>query len=531
LKRYATFILFFICIFLIFPIDVVAQTTTDTSDLEDIFVYDEDFRTTAIDPDVIVLCPMYGRDSTLSNSGKSMQEEASKLSAVLGGRNVYKKGATAITSLLNTDLTEFGTVLMTTHGAKFSRYDNSTVVGLGIYRQNNKKTAEMLWESIKRSGNVDPERCVNCIETNLSLTKAIEQNPTPHFLFHEVKGLFGIGTYYEVVFTTDWFMWRYSNARFPNTLFFINACESHGDSAFQSFLIEHGASLYLGHKDDISIPVQGVANSTHAFMEHWTEVDESYQDSYAWRYKTINDANRAILNTVYCNQTTADINFTYMGMGRLHGKVVDGARNEALSDVRVHAWRYWDGKLEKWDTRTTKEDGSYLFEGLPWGMYLLQAEDGITEGFLNISLADKKTEAAEIILEQEGMEETYESEEDQPHHNELSIRGVDSLDEYLGEWIMEGEEFSGLRLIKNTDGNYELDVSFYRIALFEATYEETDEDGWLVFQSEYDDILRLALYQNRMLLIVQPDSSYIREVYNFNREFNCFPSPTPLVCF
>ena len=373
-----------------------AQVTTDGSELLDHFVYDKEFHTTAIDPDVIVLCPMEGKDSSLYNSGKAMQEEAEKLANTMGGRLECKTGAAVVPALLQADLTEYGTVLITTHGKKFTRGDGSTVMGLALFRDDSKDVAQALWDVIIDAGMVDLKRCVNCIEESVSVSSALLRDPAPYLLLREVSE--PLGSYYEMILTSDWFMGKYADSVFPNTLFYFNTCESYGDAEFQGFLIDHGASRYLGNKNDVSIPVQLLTDGIHGFMKRWTEVDSAYENGYAWRYVTISEANKAILNSRYCDEVISDYDFTYRGMGHLRGKVTDGNSGKGLSDVRVHAWTYWDGKLEKYDTEMTKSDGSFVFPGLPWGMYLLQAENGSDEGFLNLSFADTDLENAVISI-------------------------------------------------------------------------------------------------------------------------------------
>lgn len=133
--------------------------TTDPSELQKKFKHDTNFREAVIDPDVMVLCPLYTSD--FLRSGKPHISSGEKLAKYLGGEEKAVKDESCMDFGVFKEMSQYGTVMLCTHGGYDQRQDGSNIVHFRLYnRKVEKETAELkldgliktsdaIWEGIE----------------------------------------------------------------------------------------------------------------------------------------------------------------------------------------------------------------------------------------------------------------------------------------------------------------------------------------------------------------------------------------------
>ena len=516
-----------------------AEVTTDPAQMDEYFTFDQGFRRAACDPDVLVLYPMLNHDKTLTMSSAILARHAEKIASFLGGECTLPNTAElSLMALLERDLTEYGTVFLCTHGATLNREDENGIVSLLMYASDDEGDAASYWQTVLSSGLVDPDRCLDWRGHEGSLQDALLQDSRPYLILREADNqLFGsgislLGSHFEIILTTDYFIDRYADATFPNTLFYFCACESFGDYLLEQFLMNHGAAAFIGHIQPRNIIINMLTNSLNAFMGNLLSEDANYHNGIYWQTKSLREANIAVQWPDGSKSTFVDIfdpynwgGFCYAGEGVVRGRVTE-MTGEGVPGARVHAWRYWNGHMREESVVTANIDGSFEFPSLSFGSYLLQAEDGRREFIYQISFAEAEYNYAFLSLDpvedgrdgswdenfeapEEGYDEDWDEEEDFEYYDGLVERGPEALGEYLGDWTRVDEDYCTLRLEQRADGNYWLSAAFYRIAAFEAEYVGVDEAGFLIFHSPDDQFdCGLALYSGWMSLYVRSEDEF-----------------------
>ena len=373
-------------------------------ELEQHFVYDTEFRKAAIDPDVLALCPLKTSDPLLDLPGEGFRLDAKAVATRLGGTCSVVDDSflrtQPLSTLLKEDLTDYGVVMLQTHGATGPRGSDDVYVLFDMYRSKQESSAASAWEEVKRATGLGPDALID--------QTAGENGEEPQIMFgiyyDIVAGEFKLFSHYDIVVTSYWFMSRYKDARFPNTVFYFNACESYRDYTFLRFLEEHGAACCFGHLNNI--PVFVTWESTALFFKEWVAEDAAFAGNGCRRTKTVIDAvNRSLFGmSGKAADFSGEREYVLTGNGSVSGTVTD-ASGRPVTDAIVTAYRYWNGSLRQSARVSVDGEGAFEMKGIPFGMYLLQANNSRAEGFVNLSLAEADRGDIVIVIPEDAAED------------------------------------------------------------------------------------------------------------------------------
>lgn len=376
--------------------------TTDPNVLIKSFTFDKTFRKVAVDPDVLLACPV--RNVYNDRDGNGSESVARKLASEYGGTfTLVTDTADAyapMDMLTSGSLENYGTVMLVSHGSSLRRRDGTSYITPTVYSSKNMDSANAALETFF-SRVPDSER--TCLmyasgsDTDYSEARLLANVNRTYF--DDSNQFILLDTYYDIMATSNYFMDIYSDAWFENTVFYLGACHSYDDVRFNSFLINHGASCVIGYNAPVQVNCeQAICKSIFSDLmnENKTTVTDlsarnySVQEARDRGYNLIMESLAGyshLLGGTVDASLYGHLSFVCEGYGRVSGQVSDQA-GTPLSGITVTAYRYRNGSLISERTTTTGGDGQYRFDELPWGMYLLQAQNGETECLRQISFAE-----------------------------------------------------------------------------------------------------------------------------------------------
>ena len=475
------------------------------------FDYDESFRAVALDPDVLVLCPMmhdpsftftniYTAPFKFDDLADRFHKDGLKVSEALGGECLYADDgsdrALPLRTLASEDLCSYGTVMIMTHGAN-ETWNGSVIVDLLMYSSKEESSAGDAWDEAICLSGIDPKLCY---ERRYYLDGGVISSPADiqFRICHTVDGgpIFGeISKYYTVVVTTRYISSQYSGRMFPNTVILFNACEGFNDEEFRKFFMSHGGAGFFGFTVDVVIA--SAADRTDTLLSALTEQRSDYYRFAGAKYKSVAEAMDFALKMNKPDRLhfSGNPDFVYAGCGTMGGVVLDYGANP-VPGAKVYASRWWNGRLQEEEVATTDSDGRYVFDRVPWGMYMLRAEYGSAKASLQVSFAVEAMYRLNFSLDTENAFG--------PEPEEFIA------DDYLGRWYDTFEENNTLRLYTGDGGEVRMYAEFYRIAAFDAAYYgERDEFGRLIFRSEDGEfVCYLTPSYDELELVVESRGDY-----------------------
>ena len=364
--------------------------TTGTEALMEKFVFDENFRMAPIDPDVLVICPI--RANYSDRKGNTSESTGKALAKAYGGTCTLitdtKNAASPFTSVRDGVMSQgYGTVMLITHCGSLNRDEDTNFIVPTLYAVSNEATAQAAWNQFTSHASLADRNCLVWDGVNYHGARLIYNISEDH--------LFSINhapvtkRHYEIYASSEYLMDVYASKTFPNTIFYLGMCHGIEDLRFDQFLVDHGASAVVSFEGNVN--VLGEQNFCKDLFEEMRKknTDEKKAD-FIRNYnvtESITSADTALKDPQYYGEEQ----FVYEAKGYVSGKVTD-KKNVAISGIDLHAFRYWNGTLEKERDVTTGDDGTWKMENFPWGMYLLQAENGETEDLENVSFGEEKKE-------------------------------------------------------------------------------------------------------------------------------------------
>ena len=382
--------------------------TTDPDELESIFEMDYSYKAVAIDPDVLVICPLEKSCKTLltgtsKNAGKDI---ANALQGTYTTITDSVDKAEPLRRIISESLTEYGSIIMDTHGGSLNRGDGTNCVLFDMYRSSDETTANAAWNSIVANCHVDASDCYDYVYSNNN-EEDLHSIEMAFILGYDISisnSVFDIELlkHYDIGTTTNWFMDHWANVMFPNTLVYFNTCHSEDDELFNEFLFDHGVVCYAGYTGEIYEFLS--ISMTKKLFSTLLEKDSSYSsDDESGR-------NKLISSISWRPDCYGYRDYTIEGFGKIKGKVVDQEGNP-VEGAKVHAYRFWNGVLKEECMVAANSDGSYSIPRFKWGIYLLQAEDGSVEAFRQLSFANHNQDGMDFVLEQTSISVTVFNED------------------------------------------------------------------------------------------------------------------------
>ncbi|MDR1642001.1 MAG: DUF5050 domain-containing protein [Clostridiales bacterium] len=289
---------------------------------------------------VLVLRPAYD-----FISADVHMEIGKQLATALQGNLWDKNGEDVIYSIMAGELSNYGTVILNTHGGISSREDGSEMLELLVFASKDKANADSLLERLKNEGKLNSFYLGN-------------------------KRLLSIGLKndsFSILATSDYIMRSYQSLHFDNTVFYLGACDSYADKRFVQFLVNHGAKCVAGYASEVSIDTE-----SQIFEEFFGKLIPANESGglrglplAALEDEKIYDAECSLL-------AYANLDFTYGDYGDLAGAIKDKDTNEPYEGIAIEAWRFQNQEFIRIAETTSKSDGGFLFERLPWGVYDLR---------------------------------------------------------------------------------------------------------------------------------------------------------------
>lgn len=390
-----------------------AGVTTDDKDLMDKFVYDDKFRLAPVNGDVLVMCPI--RDTYPDRKGKGAEESGENLAKYLDSNCdvVTDEGeeTAPMESIVSGSWADYGTVMNITHSSALRRGDGSEYIYFTTYSQKDALVAEGFYDNwfYSKKG-LNSRNAIRYADYNSLVDKpdirlALHENYT-----YKTATYFGKDykilekTYYDVGMTSNYLMYIYNKAKFPNTLFYLGSCESLRDGVFNQFLLSHGASAVVGYDEPVEIKVENAIckNIFSEMLKENTETLLFFRNNNVWEasftsYNALTEVFGVLVGSPVYPSPRGTTEFVYEGHVQVFGCVKD-ENDEPVEDATVIARRYFNGHPQEEGETTTDSEGNYSFADLPWGMYLMQAHDGKGEDIYNKSLSGIIMEHVDFTL-------------------------------------------------------------------------------------------------------------------------------------
>ena len=425
------------------------------------------------------------------------------VAAIMKGRCDFiddqERQTDALGFLLTQDLTQYGTVMIQTHGTTVKRVDGSEMLELLMFRSKNEDYAEAVWSQTKKISGIRPIFCVDYRykKGGAVLTTSAQLIFGLYYDYFLLKNDYT--KYYGICVTSTYFESRYANSYFPGTVMVLDACDSLRDYELSSFFISHGCSCCLGFREEILMPVADVA--LRALFAGLMTERESYGTEGGARFQTLFESQSPITigdKRLPLTKYEGNMDFTYEGCGWLSGEL----RYDDLTPVPdgiVIAWRLWDGSLQKEAVVRSDSQGRYEFERLPWGVYLLQAFNGKQEvfdtiGFSTVTKAGVDFYFAALQDEESSLpdEETSEAES--------SDNTAEASGEWVGLWVAENGE--SIEVYEQHDDCIYITYRGHMAAggMFTSYYTLYYDDESHLSAAEEDSVLELAGWRYRLIL-------------------------------
>ena len=476
----------------------------DPEKLEEYLYYYQNYRATVLDPDVAVLSPVSTSDPAFRYAegvhwvshekgfAQFLHKRGRVIADTLGGRCDYLDDQTneraVLEFLLTQDLTQYGTIMILTHGTVEERYYGAEMLELLMFRSKNEQYASAVWNNVKKMSGIKPFYCVDYRykKGGAVLTTSAQLMLGLYYDFKDIHTDFS--KYYGIVVTAAYFESRYSSSYFPGTLILLDACDSLKDKELSSFFVAHGCSCVLGFDTETLIPVAAVA--TYNVLSDLMEEKAGYNEAGGARFKTLYQAERGFsLPGDRTTRTKYDGNkdFVYEGCGWLSGELLY-KDHTPVSDGQIFAWRLWNGSLQREAVVRTDSEGRYEFDRLSWGVYLLQAFDGQQQSFQTVNFSTVEKRGVNFYL-------TIPTPED----------GTSPADENTGEWIglWVAENGESVEVYEQHDDCIYIVYKGYTASgesMFTSYYTLYFDDESHLSASEEDAVLQAAGWRYRLIL-------------------------------
>ncbi len=345
-----------------------------------------------------------------------------KLADFLKGDFDSIKGTGLIRSILNGELSDYGTVVLNAHGAVLSR-ESGGQVGYIV-------ACEEASENLVHELETYEAYFYHDDDASVDLLKVTTDNKGKH----------------SVAIATDFIMALYGGTSFDNTVFMFSVCYLGQDQEFQQFLIDHGAQAVVSCPTSL-MEVDDM-NYFDVLADFLPEVrpDNSRSYSLGEAFTPDHFLKDHVMNIVDPDQQgkvmslyTRNYDFVYWGKGEMQGRVMGD--DAPIADADIAIYRYINHEFEVRDVTRTDEDGSFSFRNLPWGTYILEVQSGDQVTTAQINFNEKMEDCGNIYLGSAAMDDDTEDTADTAATLENYLRGT-LIPQYgmmeTGTWTWEG---------------------------------------------------------------------------------------------
>lgn len=297
-----------------------------------------------------------------------------------GGQKTEAIGEDAIKFLISSDaeyMSYYGIIIFNTHGAYMTRSDGTKRLKTMLWTYDKSKFDDMLSEETIRVGDEEVSNQYLYGETEYATSRL------------------ALTTDDGIIATSEFYMDKWQNIEFDNTVFYFGICFGLVDDLFNDFLISHGAVAVIGYTQTIDSNVERMRFESF-FSSLLSEGDDqayyTIAEATTSNYGVINGISTGIFRLLQPyfkpqnrgNQKmyvySARDDFTLYGYGKLSGQVELSEIAEELEEnflvegATVTAYRYLNKSFTQMETTTVKEDGTFEFDNLEYGVYAITVE-------------------------------------------------------------------------------------------------------------------------------------------------------------
>lgn len=268
----------------------------------------------------------------------------------------------ALKSLLRGDVYDAGILVLRAHGI-----GGNTPLYL---MQSRKKDAASGWDAIQKGLHDYIGSFVDCtIQDPGTLFCGLASDPQSWrcavtACMGEEKGSWNVG----VTMAPGLLRNRYSSKPLDNCMIWLSVCGGLSDDSLESWATEksYGVGILAGYQGAVS----QVDDAQHV-KDFLTWLTSSSVKASSWRCMNAGEAIGKIDDVVLMGNA----NIFAKGMGRLTGKVVDKEQN-GVDGATITAWRYFNEEFSSQKEMKAGKDGTFAFEDLPCGRYVIVAKAG-----------------------------------------------------------------------------------------------------------------------------------------------------------
>ena len=360
-------------------------------------------------------------DYAVKYCSDAFRDSEEKLLDRVGGNLDWMEAEHAIQMLANGDIADYGMTVINTHGSLIERSDGSSMLLMNMGERTRDEVDELmeLLEYTARqrsaasytSGNI--KNVWGLLDDTSTLRWILDVTINPE---GEAK--------YVLKMSSNYLESALGDRVFDNTIVYFAVCYARADDQMVKMLHRHGASAFIGCREDLDV---GVAA---AFLEQMAEVMGLPANEYSFGAlihvsgNVLTSVDEMVKTSVYPDKEGYEGyrqalkekplrysflndggNRVFAGFGEVQGHVLDQDLKE-IQEAQVTLYQWLNHEFEEVWSGETGEDGGFLAEEVPYGVYGILAEKDGNKGFVTALVDDgsEMLEADDIILGWTGAE-------------------------------------------------------------------------------------------------------------------------------
>lgn len=364
---------------------------------------------------ILHLSPL-AEDENVQYYGPFFRDSEEELAEKTGGSLTWTESGNAIRQLVNGGFTDYGLVVVNTHGNQVEREDGSKLLLMSMGEREKDQVQELI-------DMLDYKDDVTRIDGYASLWGIVDRTDTIRWMVDISLDDEG-GLVYSLFMTGNYMECALGDKVFDNTILYFIVCYGYSDQQMVDLLHRHGASAFIGCREAFNVGI------SVAYLEQMAQTMGNAGS--AWAYGTLldtakpySDAVDELIRTTICPEAEdyqdyqkalreRPLRFSFLGdgggrvfsgQGKVKGAVLDQDL-KAAADATVTLYQWLDHDFRQVWTGQTGADGVYQAEKIPYGIYGVCAEkDGaVGMGTLVVDDGSRTQEAKDVVLDWTGAE-------------------------------------------------------------------------------------------------------------------------------
>lgn len=331
-----------------------------------------------INDQVLILRPLVDHDEKLDATAHKYEENGEEIADFLDSEADIRDDQEALYAINLKEMVNYGVILFQCHGGVIAGgeehgfHDDKVYEAMIFY--NGDYIDELSEDAAYEMG------------LDLQYFHGDSSDPTTVRLYMS-------GTY--MFATASYFMGLYQGEFFDNTYMHMGTCWSAEDLDMVYFFVNHGASAYVGYRDNIVVALDGLyldssvgtitnyikkERRTKTVEEMTTESKGLLAGGLKMIAEGVYNGLTAILSKILNEQgdvrdqmmyvTSNSPNYALLGDGDVKGQVVN-AEDDPIEDAHIEVLRWLNQDYAYVDSFDTDEDGNFEIKDLTRGIYVL----------------------------------------------------------------------------------------------------------------------------------------------------------------